>query len=310
MKKHRWAFIINPIAGNGKARHYGDIINAVARAKGIVPEIVFTEKKGHATTLAENLFHSGYNPIAAVGGDGTFSEAVHGLVGKKGVIFGAVPAGTGNDFIGITGFPEKLEEKEWDTFFQCHTAKMDVGCCNDRHFINGMGLGFDAQVAWENYNSKLHEKVKGGDKTKYVWHIVKTLVLYREKTMKLSVGNELREVKSFLNTIANGRRLAGGFYLTPEALADDGLLDICMIHELPFFGRIREFVHVIRKTHLKDSEVHFFRTRKLSLEFPDETYAHLDGELYSNRKFEISIMPRALRIIYNPSGKHFFSKVQ
>ena len=153
-KTQHWAFIINPIAGNGKARRYKDIIANIARAKGIPIEIVFTEKKGHATELAGNLHKSGYNPIAAVGGDGTFSEAVHGLVGKKGVIFGAVPAGTGNDFIGITGFPETFKDAEWDIFFQCPIAKMDVGCCNDRHFINGMGLGFDAQVAWENYNSK------------------------------------------------------------------------------------------------------------------------------------------------------------
>ncbi len=309
MKHHRWAFIINPIAGNGKARRYKDIITNIARSKGISPEIVFTEKKGHATELAQNLFVSGYNPIAAVGGDGTFSEAVHGLVGKRGAIFGAVPAGTGNDFIGITGFSETLSSHEWDTFFECHIAQMDVGYCNDRHFINGMGLGFDAQVAWENYNSKLHERVKGGDKTKYVWHIVKTLLTYREKTMRLTVGKETREVKSFLNTIANGRRLAGGFYLTPDAMADDGFLDVCMIHELPFFGRIREFVHVIRQTHLNDSRVRFFRTNKLSIEFLDETFAHLDGELYSSKKFDIGIMPRALRIIYNPAGGHFFSKI-
>lgn len=313
MKKKRWAFIINPIAGNGKARRYGDIINKIARSKNISPEIVFTEKKGHASELAARFCKEGFNPIAAVGGDGTFSEAVHGLapfLKKKDIIFGAVPAGTGNDFIGITGFPETLRQIEWDTFFECHTARMDVGLCNDRHFINGMGLGFDAQVAWENYNSKLHERVKGGDKTKYVWHILKTLVMYREKTMKLSLGREIRSVKSFLNTIANGRRLAGGFYLTPDAMADDGLLDVCMIHELPFFGRIREFVHVIRRTHLNDAEVRFFRTKKLSIEFPDETFAHLDGELYSSRKFDIGIMPRALRIIYNPAGGHFFSKAR
>lgn len=313
IKKPRWAFIINPIAGNGKARRYGEIISKVAQLKGISPEIVLTEKKGHATELATQLCKAGFNPIAAVGGDGTFSETVHGLIEfikKKEIIFGAVPAGTGNDFIGITGFPEKLGQREWDIFLECRTAKMDVGCCNDRHFINGMGLGFDAQVAWENYNSKLHERVKGGDKTKYVWHIIKTLVAYREKTMLLKTGKETREVKSFLNTIANGRRLAGGFYLTPYAIADDGLLDVCMIHELPFFGRIREFVHVIRQTHLNDTVVHFFRTKKLTLEFPDETFAHLDGELYSNKKFEIGILPRALRIICNPAGRHFFSKVR
>ncbi|MCU0845580.1 MAG: diacylglycerol kinase family lipid kinase [Spirochaetes bacterium] len=309
MKKNdKWAFIINPIAGGGKAGRYAPTVREMIRRHGITAETAFTTGKGHATTLAADFAKRGFSHVVAVGGDGTFSEAAHGLVGKKNVIFGAMPAGTGNDFIAITGFSETLTDVEWETFFACHTARMDVGQCNDMHFINGMGLGFDAQVAWENYNSKKHEKVKGGDKSKYMWHILKTLVLYRETTMSLTAEGSVRPVKSFLNTIANGRRLAGGLYLTPEALADDGLLDICMIHELSFAGRIKELIHVIRGTHLKDSVVRFFRTDRLTIEFASEVPSHLDGELYFNSRFEIRALPGALNIIYNPAGKHFFGK--
>ncbi|MCX7679828.1 MAG: diacylglycerol kinase family lipid kinase [Spirochaetes bacterium] len=310
MKKFRWAFIINPIAGNGKARRFKEIISKIAQTKHISAEIVFTEKKEHAIELAKQFANASFSPIVAVGGDGTINECVNGIMRiskKKQIIFGAIPAGTGNDFISVLGFPESFTETHWDIFFQCNTAKMDVGYCNERCFVNGMGVGFDAQVAWENYNSRLHERVKGGEKTKYLWHIIKNLITYREKTMRLTIGNDSCEVKSLLNTIANGRRLAGGFYITPEAFADDGLLDVCMIHELSFLGRIREFAHVIRKTHLRDSQVQFFRTRKLTIEFPEETIAHLDGELYRNKKFEIGIVRHALRIIFNPYGNHFFA---
>jgi YegS/Rv2252/BmrU family lipid kinase len=307
-KKNRWAFIINPIAGGGAAGRYAPTVTEMIRSRGIAAETAFTTAKGHATELAADFAKRGFSHVAAVGGDGTFSEAVHGLVGKKNVTFGAIPAGTGNDFIAITGFSEKLTDAEWDTFFSCPTARMDVGQCNDMHFINGMGLGFDAQVAWENYNSQKHEKVKGGSKSKYMWHILKTLVLYKETTMSLATNGEVRPMKSFLNTIANGRRLAGGLYLTPEALADDGLLDICMIHELSFPGRIQELVHVLRGTHLQDSVVRFFRTKHLTIEFASEVPAHLDGELYFSKKFDIRALPGAINIIYNPAGKHFFGK--
>ncbi len=306
--KNSWGFIINPVAGNGFSGKYASSVTEIIRKKGVGAEIVFTEKKGHASQLASEFADRGYSHVVAVGGDGTFSEAVHGLVGKKNIIFGAIPAGTGNDFIAITGFSERLTEGEWDTFFNCPTTAMDVGQCNDRHFINGMGLGFDAQVAYENYNSQKHEKVKGGSKSKYIWHILKTLLLFRESTMTLAGDGETRPVKSFLNTIANGRRLAGGFYLTPEALADDGLLDICMIHELSVPGRIKELLAVLRGTHLEDSVVRFFRTGHLSIEFADTVPAHLDGELYFNSRFDISVLPGAVNIIYNPAGKHFFSR--
>jgi len=307
-KKDRWAFIINPIAGNGEAGRFAPTVAGMIRRHGIDAETVFTTGKGHATELAADFAKRKFSHVVAVGGDGTFSETVHGLVGKKNVIFGAVPAGTGNDFIAITGFPERFGDAEWETFFRSPVARMDVGRCNDRHFINGMGLGFDAQVAWENYNSQKHEKVKGGSKSKYMWHILKTLVLYKETTMSLATNGEVRPMKSFLNTIANGRRLAGGLYLTPEALADDGLLDICMIHELSFPGRIQELVHVLRGTHLQDSVVRFFRTKQLTIEFASQVPAHLDGELYFNSKFDIGALPGAIGIIYNPAGKHFFGK--
>ncbi len=303
-----WAFIINPIAGNGRAKRYVPRIEEAIKRHGVDAEMVYTGGKGHATALAEDFVRRGYSRIAAVGGDGTFSETVHGLVGKKDIVFGAIPAGTGNDFIAITGFPSVLGDAEWETFLRCPLTAMDVGRCNDRHFINGMGLGFDARVAWENYNSQLHERVKGGRAGKYLWHIIKTLLLYREIPMTLTIEGKTMPVKSFLNTIAIGRRLAGGFYLTPGALADDGLLDVCMIHELSLPGRLVELIHVLRGTHLEDDVVRFYRTDHLLIEFDHEVPAHLDGELYLNSSFDIGILPGAIQIIYNPDGKHYFTK--
>ncbi len=307
-KKDKWAFIINPIAGNGEAGRFAPTVAGMIRRHGIDAETAFTTGKGHATELAADFVKKKFSHVVAVGGDGTFSEVVHGLVGKKNVIFGAVPAGTGNDFIAITGFPERFGDAEWETFFRCPVARMDVGRCNDMHFINGMGLGFDAQVAWENYNSTLHSRVKGGSKSKYVWHILKTLLFFKGTTMNLTANGTTRPAQSFLNTIANGRRLAGGFYLTPQAVADDGLLDICMISEIPVHTRIKELIHVIKGTHLRDDVVRYFRTDRMTIDFGREVPAHLDGELYFNQRFDIGVLPGAIGIIYNPAGKHFFGK--
>ncbi len=55
---------------------------------------------------------------------------------------------------------------------------MDAGLVNGRHFLNGMGLGFDAQVAAENYVAP-DEVAKGSGKGKYIWHILKTLLFYQ-----------------------------------------------------------------------------------------------------------------------------------
>ena len=82
-----------------------------------------------------------------------------------------------------------------------------------------MGLGFDAQVAAQNYTEP--GKVKKGGALKYIWHILKTLLFFKERRMIVTEGSKRYETDCFINTIAVGRRFAGGFFLTPKALAND-----------------------------------------------------------------------------------------
>ncbi len=304
--QHGWVFIINPIAGNGFAASYADTIKAMIKKHGIDAKLAFTENRGHATEIANDHIQKGFDHIIGVGGDGTFNEIVQALVDKEGVTFGAVSAGTGNDFIQILGFSDHFQDQDWEIFFQENTIQMDLGRCNDRYFINGMGLGYDAQVAFENYEAENSRGVKGGGKSKYWWHILKTLVVYKEKEMRITLNDEQNKKKSFLNTIANGRRLAGGFYLTPKAIANDGLLDVCMIDELSVPGRVKELLRVMKQKHTEDEVVNYFSTDKLLFEFDEEVPAHLDGEMYFGSRFDISILPGHLKTIYNPNGSHYF----
>jgi len=304
--KKNWGFIINPIAGNGSAKNYTEKIKEIIQKQSLNAEIVFTERKGHPVEITKNFLNNGFDHIIAVGGDGTFNEVAQNLVGKENIVFGAVPAGTGNDFISILGFPKRFSDNDWEIFLKEKTIKMDVGKCNDKYFLNGMGLGFDAQVAAENYKSDMNHDVKKGSKFKYQWHILKTLVSYKELDMKVTIDGKTTQSKSFLNTISNGRRIAGGLFLTPDAVVNDGLLDVCLIQELKFFARVKELLHVMKKIHTEDDVVNYFQTKKLLFEFENEVPAHLDGELYFNSRFEISSVPSSLNIIYNPEGDHYF----
>lgn len=305
-QKKEWVFIVNPIAGNGFAKKYVPTLEEMLKQYNIDAELVFTERKGHASELAEQYAGKGFRYIIGVGGDGTLNEVASALVHKKDVIFGAIAAGTGNDFIQILGFPGRFEASDWKTFFEAKTMPMDVGSCNGLYFINGMGLGFDAQVAAENYTAD--RKVKKGGKYKYIWQIVKTLLFFREKRMRvLSNGND-RETDCFINTISNGRRFAGSFFLTPEAFANDGLLDVCSIKRLSLLQRFKILMMVPKGTHIFDEKVHYYKTDKIILEFSTEVPFHVDGELYFSSKFEVVIYPGALRTIYNPEGNHFFKK--
>ena len=183
---------------------------------------------------------------------------------------------------------------------------MDVGSVNGMIFLNGMGLGFDAQVASENYTEQ--GKVKEGGKNRYIWHIIKTLLFFREKRMNVITGNGSHETDCFINTIAIGRRFAGGFLLTPKAIANDGLLDVCSIKKLSLPERFQILLKVPEGKHINDRRINYYQTPGLKLEFPEVVPFHVDGELYFSDKFDVSLVPAGLNIIYNPDGPHFFRR--
>ncbi len=131
------------------------------------------------------------------------------MINIKNVITGIIPADTGNDFIQILGFPERLKKEHWDSFFEFKTKEIDIGICNGKTFSNGMGLGFDAKVASENYISPT--KVKKGSKEKYYWHIIKNILFFKEQKMFIKPISD-KEIECFLTTISIGRRFAGGFF--------------------------------------------------------------------------------------------------
>lgn len=300
----KWIFIVNPIAGNGFGTRYESTVEKMIEKYGVDADVIYTEYSGHATELAAASADKGYKYIIGVGGDGTMNEIARSLIGRKDIVVGLIPAGTGNDFIQILGFPNRLDESHWKIFFDRNIIPMDVGSCNGKYFLNGMGLGFDAQVAAENYIEP--GKVKLGGKYKYIWHIVKTLLFFKEKQMTVISGDKRSTSTCFMNTVAIGRRFAGSFFITPKAIANDGLLDVCNVKKINLFQRFRILLMVPKGTHINNPKVDYHQTDKISIEFTKKVPFHLDGELNFAQKFDIRVIPGALNIIYNSEGDHFF----
>ncbi len=303
MAEQCWGFIINPVAGKGYARNYAETVRNKILQRHVDAEIRFTERRGHAVELADELARSGCRVIVAVGGDGTANETARGLLNHDDVTFGIVSAGTGNDFAPVLGFSEHFTDADWEVLFEGRSIRMDVGKCNENYFLNGMGLGYDAQVAAENYNPDGTLKERRGN---YFWHIVKNLVLYKEKEFHIESDPVVRQGVTFMTTIGNGRRVGGGYYLTPKALADDGFLDVCVVEPLRPDQRLKLFFKAPSGRHVGHPKITYFRTNRLSVRFEKPVPHHLDGELFFAQNYEISVLPKKLKVLYNPKGDHFF----
>jgi diacylglycerol kinase (ATP) len=195
----KWAFIVNPISGNCFGKTMVPVIEEKIKQYNINAEIILTERPGHATELAKAFLERGTKYIIAVGGDGTMNEVSRALLNNSQVITGIIPAGTGNDFCQIPGFPDRFTDNDWDIFFRKNVIRHDVGVVNGMIFLNGMGLGFDAEVAAQNYTDE--GKVRKGGADKYMWHIVKTLLFFREKIMNVVTEGKKLETECFMNTV-------------------------------------------------------------------------------------------------------------
>jgi len=304
-EKELWVFIVNPTSGGGFGLELLPELQRRVKAQAISAKIIQTEYHGHASEIARDYLARGYTHFIAVGGDGTMNEMDEPLIEQPGITLGLIPAGTGNDFIQILGFPDRFRDEHWDCLFRQPTIAMDVGVVNGRHFLNGMGLGFDAQVAAENYVEP-GEVAKGSGKGKYIWHILKTLLFYRERKVNISSMGKSIDTDCFINTISVGRRFAGSFYLTPGAIANDGLLDVCMIKKLNLLQRLKILTMVPKGSHVNDPKVSYYQTDKIRVSFKKKVPYHVDGELFFDTIFEVTVIPSAVNTIFNPEGAHFF----
>jgi diacylglycerol kinase (ATP) len=80
--------------------------------------------------------------------------------------------------------------------------------------------------------------------------------------MEIENGGRHDEARALMTTVGIGRRFGGGFYLTSRAEIDDGLFDVCVLHDLGTFGRIRKMLDVIRKRHIGTPGVEYFQRRR------------------------------------------------
>ncbi len=241
----------------------------------------------------------------AVGGDGTLNEVINGIKLDSTKTIGFLPCGTGNDFArniyNNFDFKETLNKILSKNF--C-TKKIDLGSAAitesggkiiEQKFINSLGIGFDADVAYQKGKIKLFSGIYS-----YIFSVLTTLIKFKP----LSVNGLLDKVNfsgnKLLITVGNGRFSGGGFYLTPDALIDDGYLDVCMIDNLNRIQILKKFPKAFSDKIKSVSEVKLFKFKEMFAEFLIPVTIHVDGEVISlnANNVKVNILPKVINLIY------------
>jgi diacylglycerol kinase (ATP) len=295
--------IINPAAGAGRTLKLWPLINDCINNLGIQFESDKTNSPGHAIDLAYEAVKRGVKFIVAVGGDGTVSEIVNGINKANGlneVRLGIISTGTGADFIRTIGIPRNYEEA-CKKLISTNTRKVDLGMVDcfkggnaeKRLFVNFSGLGFDAEIV-----KATTQKYKAlGKVSAYLLGLFTTLVSYQNKEVEIIIGDS-REKKRICTVImGNGKYGGGGMYTTPEAVIDDGLLDVLIIGDLSKPDLLNSLPMIYKGTHLKHPKVSLKKIKAVTIKPSIQMSIQADGDIVGESPATFSIIEKKLCLV-------------
>jgi len=270
------SIVCNGLAGGGRA---------IALSRRIATEL-------QSRNIRNTLYLENWPPdfirftdVWIVGGDGTLNYFFNKYPGIRLplVIFNG---GTGNDVHSILYKDQSFDEQLQIALTGTPKA-IDAGKCNEKYFINGVGIGFEGAVA----KSLTGKKKKRAGKAAFMGTILRKVFFYSSKRYKAASNEFTIEDQKLLISVMNGHRAGGGFHIAPSSAINDGFLDVVMVDKLHPFLRLRWLPVIEKGKHLDLPFIKHFRTKKLVVtsEVPMDT--HLDGEYYSAKRIEIELLP-------------------
>ncbi len=305
----KYKIIVNPTSGRGAGAESIPYIKRTLNEHKLSFDVVRTERPWHAAELAQEAAAE-YDVVVAAGGDGTANEVLNGLMWAKtsppgkACTMGVLSVGRGNDFACGMNIPTDLEAG-CRALIRDHRRTIDVGRVSGglypegRYVGNGVGIGFDTIVGFE---AAKMTRLTGFPS--YIAAVFKTVFLYYNAPLvKIEYDDQTITQTALMISIMNGRRLGGGFFVTPEAKSDDGLFDLCItrgVSRARVFGLIP---HFLRGTQATQEPIRMERACKVVITAVDGSLpAHADGETLctEGERIELEMLPGQIEIVCLP----------
>lgn len=284
MQNKNYLIIYNPLTGYKGQRYLNKLIKNLT-IKNIPYDIFHTEADSvlNEKKLAEKI--DNYSDVVSIGGDGTLNM-LSNVLAFKNISLGIIPCGTGNDF------SRHIYKKSDDiiaTVTKNDAMKVDLGWCDERYFINVLGIGYDAMIAEATKNDK---KVLFRSFF-YLWNALKYLPFYKEKKVHVKAPGFNKNEATFMIAFGNGSFFGSGMNITPKADIADGLLDCCWVGKLGFVKKCSCVIKIFSGSHIKEKNIEYATGKQfevLSENLPIEA----DGEFIGYTPATISIKEKAL----------------
>jgi diacylglycerol kinase (ATP) len=302
-KPKRVVVAINPTASFGASRDVGPAVVQTLRAMGHEVTSLTEPDFESLLEVAHAALRSRPDALVVVGGDGMVNLGVNLLAGTR-VPLGIVPSGTGNDMARGLGIPHDDTEaaiRMLGERLQAPPRVIDAvrirwtdddGTPGERRFACALSAGFDAIV---NERANLMRRPKGP--SRYILALLAELAGLRPLRYRVTLDDDRLELDALLVSVGNNVSLGGGMKITPEALLDDGLLDVMLVKPLSRLAFLRIFPRVFRGEHTSDPRVVMRRAKRIRIEVDAPLVAYADGERIGPLPVDLEVEPGALRVL-------------
>jgi len=285
--------ICNPRAG----RRAGDA--ALTPALDVLREanwdvdVCATTGPGDATVIAHSAAARGVEAVLVAGGDGTINETVQALANTE-TALGYLPYGTVNVWARELGISRDVLQAA-QAIVDGRIERIDLGRAGERYFLLMSGVGFDGYVI------RRARRIEGQKQRfgvlPYLATGLSAAPLYRGADIELRYDGIIRRVKALMLVVGNTRLYGGRFQLTPDAVANDGWLDLCIIKGRGPLALMRHSLPLLLSGTVTHSDVELLRVRNLAVHCDITLPFQVDGELAGVTPVNFTVAPRALRAI-------------
>ena len=293
----RICVIFNPTARGNKARRFRKFLNELSQQCALKA----TTGPGDARRFAHAAVATGYDVIAAAGGDGTVNEVLNGIGdepdGFAKTRLGVLPLGTVNVFARELKIPLKLESA-WQVLKRGRETKIDLGRADfledgksqSRYFMQLGGAGLDAR-AIELVSWKL-KKTAGP-----IAYVVAGLQALAEKQPRISISADGKKLAGELALFGNGKFYGGSFHIFPEAHLSNGCLDVCVFPKVNVPMLLRLAPGFLLRQKLSEQRIRRLRAEKFEMTSDLPAAFELDGEWAGNLPATFSVERQKLRVV-------------
>jgi diacylglycerol kinase family enzyme len=309
--------IVNPSAGGGKAgRVLADVLDGL-RAHGLEVHSELTRDLDHARELALAAAHAG-ETVVCLSGDGMVGAVADALREVPRALLGVLPGGRGNDLARVLGIPADPVQA-CATIAAGFSRKLDLGEVDGKAFVGIASVGFDSEA-----NRIANEAPAWLGGLVYAYGALRALLFWKPARFEIELGgsgagrdgeqmpvgagsggaqNTRHSFTGYTVGACNSKTYGGGMRAAPDALLDDGLLDVVVLErtsKLRFLTRI--LPKVFSGAHVREPSVRSFRAREVSISADRPFTMYADGDPIGELPLRVRTLPGAVHVLVPGDG--------